>query len=497
MTRIEEPCYADPSLFLMVDPKLVETTENVILQICPMEKNAEPVLRPTETWEGGDGKKGRPVHSDPVDGTVLFDVAEKKFHLWYRTHNHQIAPMSAPSHSHVPPRGSIVCLATSADGLNWHKPRLDLVNVDQSSANNMIPACPPPIKAQHLSGITVNRVPGLPGKLVATVYSHFDDPVYPQGITFLTSDDGLTWTPHFPPVLPMDGDAHCLMWDWNQGCYLCTTRSYAYGHIIGRLAKAGIQGLRNKRHVALARSRDLIHWTPMLPVLEADAKDPSNAQLYYMYILPYGHGYLGFVQLFYMQEPEMTYGPLDMQLAFSRDLVTWTRVEDRAAILPRGPAGAWDQSHVSLTTNPPHPEGDRLRFWYGGKDTEHWQNGNAALGTATLKRDAFAGYTAGAGGGTVTTAPFDMTWAAKLNVSADAARGEIRLEILDADSLKPLEGTAAADCQPLTADEPLQQVSFGERRGTFVRHTGRIRFRFHLKNATLYAFRATNCAPAP
>jgi hypothetical protein len=197
-----------------------------------------------------------------------------------------------------------------------------------------------------------------------------------------------------------------------------------------------------------------------------------------------------------MQEPAMTYGPLDMHLAFSRDLLNWTRVGDRAPLLPRGPTGAWDQSHVSLTTNPPHPEGSQLRFWYGGKDAEHWQNGNAALGTATLKRDAFAGYVPGPGGGIVTTVPFEMRWATKINVSADAAQGELRVEILDADTLKTLDGTAAADCRPLTADEPLQQVSFGERRGTFIRHSGRIRFRFHLNNATLHAFRATNCTLA-
>ncbi len=38
-------------------------------------------------------------------------------------------------------------------------------------------------------------------------------------------------------------------------------------------------------------------------------------------------------------------------------------------------------------------------------------------------------------------------------------------------------------------------VVYGGRRGTFIRHTGTVRFRFHLRNARLYAFKAPNTAP--
>lgn len=490
--NIQEPCYADPSLFLLADEGLVESAENVAFQICAMAKDPEPVLLPTELWEGGDGEKPRPVQQDPIDGTVLYDPSEQAFHLWYRTHNNLMPTSSKFEHSGVRPQGSRVCYATSSDGTHWEKPALGLVPFEQSLANNLIRVAVPPVKTQHLSGVAPSYVPELQAKLVGTVFSHFDDPIYPQGITFLTSQDGLHWAPHFPPCLPLDGDAHCLTWDWHEQCYLCTTRSHVHAHEVRRLQLKGFHDLRQKRHVAIARSRDLVHWTPMVTVLEADEEDPPNAQLYYMYILPYGHGYVGFVQLFYMAE-NMTYGPLEMQLTFSPDLLNWRRVGDRTPILPRGPAGSWDQSHVSLCTNPPHPEGSQLRFWYGGKDTEHWQSGNGALGTATLRRDGFAAYEARDEWGVVTTTPFDLEWATKLFVSADAADGEIRVEIVDATSMQPLDGTARDDCQPIAGAGTGLPVCFGERRGSFVRHRGQVRFRFHLRSARLYAFKAQNC----
>lgn len=493
--RVQESCYADPTLYLLADEALIDSAERATFRLCPMEKAPEPVLLPTMPWEGGDRGEARPVQQDPVDGTVLYDPHEKKFHLWYRTHNNLLSLPSVREGSCAPPQGSGTCYATSPDGIHWDKPNLGLVNWRQSCDNNMFTVAVPPVKTHHLSGVVPNYVPGLDAQLIGTVYSHYDDPVYPMGITFLTSPDGLRWTPHWPPCLPLDGDAHCLMWDWHQQCYICTTRSYIHAHEIRRLqALHGQKQLRNKRHVAVARSRDLVHWTPMMPVLEADEKDPPNRELYYMYILPYGHGYLGFVQTFDIS-PDWTYGPLEMHLAFSRDLLNWRRIGDRTPVLPRGPQGAWDQSHVSLCTNPPHPEEDRLRFWYGGKDTEHWQSGHAGLGTATLRRDGFACYEAGSEWGVVTTAPMKIDWATKPFISIEAPRGEARVEILDADTLKPIDGASREDCRPLSGDDTLMPVVYGPRRGTFVRHTGRIRFRFHLRNARLYAFKAMNCLP--
>jgi hypothetical protein len=352
--------------------------------------------------------------------------------------------------------------------------------------NNMIDIAVPPVISDHLSSVVPNYTGSGP-RLVASVFSGFDDPLYPQGITQLHSDDGVRWQPHFPPTLPLDGDAHALVWDERRRCYLCTTRSHAHAVEVRHLRRKGMTQLQHKRHIAVAHSRDLLHWTPMTLALEADERDDACAQLYHMVVLPYGHAYLGFVQMFYMSA-DMTRGPLEMQLAISRNGLDWTRVAQGQPILPRGSAGAWDCAHVSLCTARPHPQGDQLRFWYGGKDTEHWQAGHAAMSSATVRRDGFACWKAGPEGGSITTVPMRMHWATRPMVNVDARGGEVRLEILDEQG-QPLPGCAAHECQPITGDHMRQVVSFNSPRGSFVRHTGRVRVRVHLRQASLYALK--------
>ncbi len=476
--NIREFSWVEEDLFLMADTNLIEKSENAKFSVCQMDKHPEPVLVPEQLWEGGDGKNPSPVQQDPLDGSILYDLEQELFHCWYRIHSRLST-------------ASDVGYAISKNGLHWEKPFVGLVPFGSSLKNNLIPICVPPIKTNHLSGVVPNHVAGIQASLIATVYSHFDDPIYPSGITFLLSEDGFRWQPHFPPVLPLDGDAHCLMWDPHQQCYLCTTRSYQHFQVLTRLQLKGMHQLRKKRHIALARSRDLIHWTPMVTVLEADENDPENAELYLMYIIPYGNAYVGLVLLFY-PDRTMTFGPLEVFLCFSRDGLVWQRVDRKTPILARGQPGSWDQSHVTVCPGVPYPEGERMRFWFGGKNTEHWQAGYAGMGTATLRRDGFACWQAGSDEAVLTTVPLQVNWATWLFLNVDATSGQVQVEIVDADTGKPLQGTSRKDCQVITGNHLRAPVVFGKERGSFVRHTGRIRLNFYLRKARLYSFKCPN-----
>ncbi len=496
--RFTQVCWAEPDLFLAVDEQLFPSAQGASFQWRPLQKAVDPVLTLTEPWEGGTGGSPGENAQDAIVQSVVFDRELQRYMMWYRTHsrltmNSTDPALGAGAAQHAFRRqASQVCLATSADGLHWEKPHLNRVSFDGRCDNNMLAIATGPILDDALG--CVAPVPGAEALLVATVHSAYHDPLYPRGIIHLTSRDGIDWQPHFPPMLPLDGDAHCLMWDARLSCWLCTTRSEQHRRIFTRL-RPRLPELRHKRHVALALSRDLQRWTPMLDVLEADDRDAPQAELYEMYILPYGHLYLGFVQLFY-PSADLTFGPLEMQLAYSRDLVTWRRAGERQAILPRGEAGSWDAAHTTLGHNPPVAHGHDLRFWYGGKNTEHWQAGTAAVGTATVRRDGFAGWYADHHGGHVTSDIMHLRWATWPMLNVDARDGEARLEVLDAAG-NPLEGCTRDDCQPIAGDHLRAVVNYGPRRGNFIRHTGPIRFRIHLRNATFYALKAPNVQLEP
>ena len=91
----------------------------------------------------------------------------------------------------------------------------------------------------------------------------------------------------------------------------------------------------------------------------------------------------------------------------------------------------------------------------------------------------------------VTTVVGRANWATWPMVNVDATDGELRLEILDGED-RPIDGCAAEDCLPITGDHIREIVRFNEGRGSFVRYTGPVKFRFHLRNAKLYAFKAPN-----
>lgn len=480
----------EPDLFILADEQLVEQTENVSFKVCMIEKALEPVIEPDRPWEGK--LQGREPDSlqDPFYATVLHDSMERLFHCWYRPLNRYL------SNSYRPPfvnQESKLCYARSRDGIHWDKPSLRQVLYQGSLDNNMLRIETPDIHgaqsvADSLGSVIPFSTTTQPTRYAGTLHSTFADPIYSKGIAVCFSPDGLHWKMQFPPVIPLDGDAHTVSWDPRDNVFILTTRSSQHANLCGRW------GRRWRRHIALAKSRDFIRWTPTQTVLEIDSDDPDDAEIYMMHIIPYGHAYLGQMLMFYSHEMV-----LDNQWAISHDLSHWRRLRHQV-VLERGAEGAWDSKHVTLSKNLPHPEGNLMRFWYGGASAPHYQAGYGALGTGTLRRDGFACYQAGDSEGTVTTVPMRVqTTTLALNV--DATDGEVRVEVLDRDC-NPIEGYRRQDCLPIRGDFTRALVEFTspntkdrQIRNRLSFEQSEIRFRFHLKRAELYAFKASGGSP--
>ena len=91
-------------------------------------------------------------------------------------------------------------------------------------------------------------------------------------------------------------------------------------------------------------------------------------------------------------------------LASSLDGLRWQRPYRSERFLDLGTEGGWDDSWVNMSDSPPVREGDRMRFWYHGREEAHGlKYRSGGIGTFVLGLDRFAGLSAGREAGWIVT----------------------------------------------------------------------------------------------
>ena len=137
----------------------------------------------------------------------------------------------------------------------------------------------------------------------------------------------------------------------------------------------------------------------------------------------------------------------------------------------------------------PQVHGDELWFYYTGLNhrfqTDDPYRGGIHL--AKLKRDRFAYFGADQEGGFVETRAirFDGN---RLFINADAADGEVRVEVIDQRGRRVLEGWSRDRCQPVQGDHLRAEVKWTGKPDLGAFQGESIRFRFRLYNARLFSF---------
>ncbi len=182
----------------------------------------------------------------------------------------------------------------------------------------------------------------------------------------------------------------------------------------------------------------------------------------------------------------------EIKLGFSRDGFHWDRPDRRAFIGPTRRDGDWDRGYVHTTTGVCLVMGDQLYFPYCAysgiaPDGHRGMYTGASVGIATLRRDGFASMDAKDRTGTLITRP--VTFGGNrlfVNVST-AAGGELRVEVLDENG-KVIAPFSAANCAPVSTDSTLHEVTWRGVGGLAALRGQPVRFRFQLKNGSLYAF---------
>ena len=278
------------------------------------------------------------------------------------------------------------------------------------------------------------------------------------------------------------------------------SRSYIEGStILDLMAEVSyngprVDGDRNIRGEVTGKS---VNWTG------ADKLDPHHPdprfshiapQLYNLDAAPYESVMLGQFSIWQGPSNDVC-GELNLQkrndilLGFSRDGFHWDRPSRERFISCTWDASSWRYGNVQSAAGGPLVVGDKLYFYFSGhakpRDGDDWDR-DASTGLAVLRRDGFASMDAGEEAGTLTTRP--VTFRGKhLFVNVDCPEGELLVEVLD-EAGQPIEPFTLENCHRVSSDKTLRQVNWQQDNDLSPLVGKPVRFRFHLKNGSLYAF---------
>ncbi len=444
---------------LFVDDYLIESMERVQRTWHQPQKHpCNPLLVPDRPGE----------MMSLLFGTVLRDDEAGLFRMWYLYWTSE---------------GPVTAYATSADGLAWEKPNLGLFEVAGSKDNNVCVFDHP--RYYEIAGVLNNPRASAPDeKFIMLVTGTSEDLRH----RIRTSADGIRWNEahSFVPAAPMRPDCACLVWDPHEQKFALYGRcQYIPQEIAARESHDYFWG----RAVALIHSDDLRTWSNPVIVMAPDAADPRSCEIYSLMAWPYGGMWLGLAQTYY-SEPSQ--GIINVQFAFSRDGVKWTRQREKpfdAPFLPLGAPGQWDRFNNAAGSRPLQV-GDQLYIYYSGRVRRHqpykgrdlgvyW----GAIGLATLRVDGFCSLDGSFDDAVVTTKPLRLP-AGELRLNAACRFGAVVVEILD-EAGRPLDGYSS---QPVKGDATYLPVVFPDGKALRDLSAGSVRLRFKLTNARLYSF---------
>jgi poly(3-hydroxybutyrate) depolymerase len=467
---------------LFLDDAAIERLSNIQSTVHQVQK-CGPILKPDNPWENAYLQ---------TRGGPLWNPQANRWELRY------FASTTCKTVEE-----SFTCLAVSTDGLNWTKPNLGIHAYQGSKANNIV--CVGTAEKLLYHVLYDPRDPDPQRRWKALIGERNPRPA--------ASPDGVNWTFLSDHHIPA-GEESFLFFDHRSGEYVFTLRT---------------KDANDYRAVNLATSRDFVHWSDQTLIMAADETDQQlavpwiqkqladktmrqpwmnnpaqyHAEVYNMGVFPYHGLYIGVPTMFrvtcHNEQVPSSDGFSVPGLAVSRDLRHWRRVgADRPDFIPLSPVepGVYDTAQIE-SPGQPIVKGEELWFYYSAlkyrcnSDRKHSGEDTGAICRAKLRLDGFVSLDAGEDEGTILTQP--LKWQGKtLWVNADAAGGNLRVEVLDADG-RPLESKySLKDAIPVDKDSVRLPVSWKSVADLGQFDGKAIRLRFHLRRAKLYAFWSEN-----
>ena len=466
---MSEPAYAAAEKkHLLLDSRVVASAEGCRLALGKVRKERRnPFFVEDKPWEARNDNMYANLLRDPADG--LYKCWYNPFLCWHGRSSQRKKRVS---------RETGLCYAVSEDGLHWERPDLRLVSFKGSKKNNIV------MGEVHGACVRIDENDPDPNRRFKAFYKTQEHRTPEQWATGLmwtkvaVSPDGLRWTEleaDMPTYRYKQADTHNnFVWHPDSKMWVAITRTW--DRQPGERSGA-------RRLVARMESTDFVKWDRPVDVMPELPEELGRRQPYAMPIFRYAGVYLGLVMMYHTGDPkDPRHDMVECELTWSRNTIHWERVCPGESIIPRGRPGAFDD-HIIYGACSPVLLDDEMRLYYAGGNGPHGGPRQGGLGLARLRPDGFAGYEPIARGGTgcVVTTPVTCT-GRTLRVSADAAKGDVRVSVLGA------RGLSRHDCRIIGDDVTDAPVQWEGGRD-LARLVGKqVALQFELGNAKLYGF---------
>ncbi|HCP11564.1 MAG TPA: hypothetical protein DIT89_04455 [Planctomycetaceae bacterium] len=428
-------------------------------------------------------KKLGAINGPYVYGTVIRE--DERFRLWYQ----------------LLLDGNHVGYAESTDGVHWTTPDLQLITDPTGQPTNLVVSAWQPEKFGQVQCHNPAVIPRPADPDPTRRYALYGFDGTSRGPRVAFSPDGLTW--NYTGTVGAAG-GHPLF----ESSDVVNFFPDPYQK---RWAATWKTRNRRGRAVGVAVSPDGLTWQKVLdgPVFGADDLDPAATQIYGMPVFAWQGLYLGLPWVYAAQY--YRYGQysveklhdaqresprtIDVQLAWSWDLVSWNRPPERQPLIPRGAPGQWDSGMI-VTARAPVIVGDEMWFYYGGTDRVHDEpRARAAIGLAKLRLDGFCSLqnTDDREGWCLSRREACSIPQVTINGRTKPG-GWILAEIVDRRG-RVVPGFSREECVPFQGDSVHHQLTWKTAAFPAAGY-GDYRFRFFLNQAELYSWLPAGLDPA-
>lgn len=469
---------------LFVDDAALVSRRGTTRVLHTAKTRPEPVICADRSWEG------KRVY---CFGSVRRDEASGRWRMWYLA---RMGEGATALYEGADAHGDAILYAESDDGVLWEKPDLNVVQASGAPSNILIPG--------HHAPTVFEPPDGVPGVYLAAW--SWEERAYrcyhaADGVNFERISNAPMFTPIGETLEVISVDRNPLTSQW-----IAYHRQWDHRFWPAR------------RAIACRVSNDAVSWSEPSRCITPDVVDDEDADLH---AAPSGMGgefytlsgfwyetqFLGLLPVFRVQRYEPNNptkewspgegsgvvsgwdGPLDVQLASSRDGKTWQRSTPRTYVLPRGPEGRYDGGSILSTADKPVVTDEEIFVYYTAMTTSHggpMPPKEMSVGLARWRRDGFASLHA-VEEGYVETVPLRISpERSRLLINADASKGRVTAELCGADG-KVIDGYDADACRGLDGDSSLA-FSIGWNGRSHLPAQQAVRIRFRLRCGHLYSY---------